>query len=225
MAVGATNLALRDLIFQGPQRNAVLHERADVFTLIPEVIEVEHGDVRFAAVDARMTEQVLPDTDPQHGGSPTRSEIKRFRKYSRAEGAKGVSWWDWQEASNTGWLAIGDPLSAFHHKVDKGYATLTTGSAGDFVLWGQEHLRGAGKNAPLSGSFDSSTRNAVKSFQKSNGLTVNGRVDKATWIALLRYPVHRSSSRLSAASAGQVTPPTAHLPAKRYEIPPAAGRH
>ena len=61
MAVGATNLALRDLIFQGPQRNAVLHERADVFTLIPEVIEVEHGDVRFAAVDARMTEQVLPD--------------------------------------------------------------------------------------------------------------------------------------------------------------------
>ena len=158
-------------------------------------------------------------------GRPSRSGIIRFRKYARAEGARGVSWWDWQEATNPQWTAVGDPLSAFNHSVDKGYATLTTGSAGDFVLWAQEHLRGAGKNAPLSGSFDSSTTNAVKSFQKSNGLTVNGRVDKSTWIALLRYPVHRSSSRLSAASAAQAEPPTAHLPAKRYEIPPAAGRH
>ena len=154
--------------------------------------------------------------------SPARSEIIRFRKYARAEGARGVSWWDWQEATNTGWKAVGDPLSAFHHGVVKDYATLSQGGGFfDLVLWAQEHLRGAGQSAPRTGVFDGATTRAVKKFQRSNGLKVNGRIDKPTWIALLRYPVARASAaRLSAASNGHSMPR-----AKRYEIPPPALRH
>jgi len=153
---------------------------------------------------------------------PARSEIIRFRKYARAEGARGVSWWDWQEATNTGWKAVGDPLSAFHHGVVKDYATLSQGGGFfDLVLWAQEHLRGAGQSAPRTGVFDGATTRAVKKFQRSNGLKVNGRIDKPTWIALLRYPVARASAaRLSAASSGHSMPR-----AKRYEIPPPALRH
>jgi hypothetical protein len=153
---------------------------------------------------------------------PSRKEIIRFRKYALAEHARGVSWWDWQEATNTGWLAIGDPLSAFHHSVVKNYATLSQGGGFfDLVLWAQEHLRGAGQSAPSSGVFDAATTRAVKGFQRSNGLTVSGRIDKRTWIALLRYPVARASAaRLSAASSSHSMPR-----AKRYEIPPPALRH
>ena len=154
--------------------------------------------------------------------NPARSEIMRFRKYARAEGAHGVSWWDWQEATNTGWKAVGDPLSAFHHSVVKGYATLSQGGGFfDLVLWAQEHLRGAGQSAPVDGVFGSSTTRAVKRFQRSKGLNVSGRIDKSTWIALLHYkPVKASAARLSAASTGHNAPR-----AKRYEIPPPALRH
>jgi hypothetical protein len=36
-----------------------LHERAEIGSFVPEVIEIENSEVRLAAVDARMIEQVV----------------------------------------------------------------------------------------------------------------------------------------------------------------------
>ncbi|MFL5782184.1 MAG: peptidoglycan-binding protein [Thermoleophilaceae bacterium] len=157
---------------------------------------------------------------------PSRKEIMRFRKYSRAEGAPGVSWWDWQEASLKEWRAVGDPMSAFSHPVETGYATLAKGDEGDLVLWAQMHLDAAGESTPLDGEFGSGTKRAVRDFQTSAGLSSTGKVDSTTWTALLGYSLKRGK-RLSKASARRtydVTPRSARLPAKRYEIRPPAER-
>jgi hypothetical protein len=158
-----------------------------------------------------------------HGG-PSRSEILRFRKYSRAEGAGGVSWWDWQEASSADWSAIGAPLDAFKGHVETHFTTLTHGADNDLVLWAQEHLAGAGQSTPVDGVFDSDTERAVKHFQEGAGLTADGKIDTDTWAALLSYsPRGGSHAGLHAASTAE--PRNARLPAKRYEIPPPAARH
>jgi peptidoglycan hydrolase-like protein with peptidoglycan-binding domain len=85
----------------------------------------------------------------------------------------------------------------------------------------------AGQAISPTGTFDSATVNAVKSFQTANGLPVTGQADAATWPALLRLapaPVvwnAKKSARASAARAGSQRngPSSAFLPAKRYEIP------
>lgn len=49
-------------------------------------------------------------------------------------------------------------------------------------------LRNAGYDiGKLDGVMGSKTRQAVKSFQKSNDLKVSGKVDKATWLKLRVY--------------------------------------
>jgi hypothetical protein len=155
-----------------------------------------------------------------HGG-PSRSEILRFRKYSRAEGAGGVSWWVWQEASSADWSAIGAPLDAFKGHVETHFTTLSLHDENDVVLWAQEHLAGAGQSTPEDGVFGSSTEKAVKRFQTHAGLPATGRIDTDTWAALLSY----SPARASVHAASLSEPRNARLPAKRYEIPPPAARH
>jgi hypothetical protein len=155
---------------------------------------------------------------------PSRKEIMRFRKYSRAEGASGVSWWDWQEASSYEWRAVGDPLSAFTHRVETGYATLSKGARGDLVVWAQQHLQAAGKSTAADGVFGSGTKTAVKSFQRGVGLEATGTIDSATWTALLGYSLDRKLAKASAAGAGATTPRSARLPAKRDEIRPPSER-
>jgi hypothetical protein len=154
---------------------------------------------------------------------PSRSEIMRFRKYAKAEGATGVSWWDWQEASSAAWDALGDSLSAFQGHVETHFATLERGAQGDLVVWAQQHLSAAGQSTSADGSFGSSTERAVKRFQKAAGLSASGRITSATWRALLSHA--SSSSRLAKVQAAETRVPlTANLPAKRYEIPPPAER-
>jgi len=155
-------------------------------------------------------------------GRPTRAGILRFRKYAKAEGAKGVSWWSWQHADSTAWKAIDAPISAFKDPVEKDYVTIS-GGKGDIVYWAQQHLRAAGQSPPVNGEFGSSTKQAVKNFQAGAGLPATGAIDTDTWVALLSYGTSRSSrTKLHAASTGE--PRTAHLPAKRYEIPPPSAR-
>jgi hypothetical protein len=67
MAVGASHLALGDLIQQCCPRDRVLDERADVRPLVTKVIEVQHLRIGLAAVDARMIHQILADAPPQFG--------------------------------------------------------------------------------------------------------------------------------------------------------------
>ena len=57
------------------------------------------------------------------------------------------------------------------------------------ILAIQERLTALGfYTGPISGNFLGNTRNAIKAFQKQNGLTVDGIVGEATWNALFNDP-------------------------------------
>jgi hypothetical protein len=171
-------------------------------------------------------------------GNPPPRQVVRFRQLSRAYGAPGVSWWDWQESSGRDWQALGRPagtLSGFTPGASM--PTLSPRSdggvfAGDLVVWAQEHLLGAGQRIKIDGSFGPETQTAVGRFQTAHGLPVTGLVDPATWHALLRYrPANVTWSRrrgktIATASRGGLTltvPASARLHARGYEIPPHLG--
>lgn len=56
---------------------------------------------------------------------------------------------------------------------------------GDDVYQVQQELQKREYNVPLTGIYDQSTENAVRDFQKSNGLDDDGVVDKRTYMYLL----------------------------------------
>jgi hypothetical protein len=168
---------------------------------------------------------------------PPARQIFRFRELSRAYGAAGVSWWDWQEATSAAWMALSRPAGAL-----TGYqpytlmAPIKKGAKGDLVVWAQEHLISAGYGLGVDGGFGGNTRRAVLGFQRSHGLTADGIVGPATWSALLRYrPVYikwsvrgtvRPAAISDAGGAGIRTAPvpsSASRPAKRDEIPQHLG--
>jgi len=178
--------------------------------------------------------------------APAAADIRRFRQLANAYGARGVSWWDWQEASASDWNAVGvavDPVPA----PPTVWPTLAAGSGGkvgskgDLVVWAQEHLNGAGQSVTVDGQYGGGTANAVSAFQSAAGLPVTGQVDAATWPALLRVApvpvdwVARAQARARASAArtasasrvlspGPNGPASAGLPAKRDEIPPGPRR-
>ena len=58
----------------------------------------------------------------------------------------------------------------------------------------QVALKNAGFDpGPIDGKMGKATRNAIKEFQKTNSLTVDGQVGKKTWSALEPY-LNKSSS-------------------------------
>jgi hypothetical protein len=176
---------------------------------------------------------------------PRAADVRRFRQLSSAYGARGVSWWVWQFASDSDW----DALGVFVDAVDRSETLWPTlhagsggkvGSKGDLVVLAQQHLAGAGQIVTIDGQFGAGTASAVGSFQTANSLPVTGEVDAETWPALLRVapaPVdwvaraNASASGARASAAGVGGPPrgvngpaSAALPAKRYEIPPGPRR-
>ena len=162
--------------------------------------------------------QLYQDPDP--------AEIARFRTLADAYGASGVSWWDWQEATDRGWQALAaplQPLGAPAPAAASAWPRLASGSRGDLVVWAQEHLVGAGAQIAVDGAFGPATQQAVRDFQSSHGLAVTGAVDAGTWPTLLNQsvaaPNWAAASRASAAGA-RTGPPSARLPARRREIPP-----
>ncbi|GAC1324602.1 MAG: hypothetical protein NVSMB25_22290 [Thermoleophilaceae bacterium] len=154
------------------------------------------------------------------------ADILRFRSLVQAAGSSGISWWDWQEATSSEFTAIGQPLTAPAARRSAAPATLSSGARGDLVVWAQEHLRGAGRAVKIDGRFGAPTKRAVTAFQSAAGLPATGAIDSATWTALLRYrPTSWRAGGASAASTagGRTGPPSAFLPAKRYEIPKHRG--
>ena len=149
--------------------------------------------------------------------SPPSSEIVRFRQLAAAAGATGVSWWSWQHTAAAGWNAIGQAIDPLPSAPAADYAVLVKGAKGDLVVWAQQHLRGAGQSLTVDGDFGSGTQAAVKSFQTSSALPATGKVDTATWQALLEHAPAKAKW-----SAG-TRPKTAKLPARRYEIRPGRG--
>ncbi|MBV9417004.1 MAG: peptidoglycan-binding protein [Solirubrobacterales bacterium] len=171
--------------------------------------------------------------------NPPMGQIIRFRQLSRTYGAAGVSWWNWQQASTTGWRSIASGAGNLTGVIATASSpVLQLHSAGDLVVWAQEHLVSAGYPTAVDGSFGPNTMAAVESFQTAQGLTVDGVVGPATWGALLRYapaPViwtHAGAVMASAADVRSVraghslrlaVPQSAHLRARRDEIAGAGG--
>jgi hypothetical protein len=165
---------------------------------------------------------------------PRATDVRRFNQLSTAYGARGVSWWVWQFASDSDWDALGAPVDPLATPPTL-WPTLRAGSdgkvgsKGDLVVWAQQHLLGAGQPVTVDGQFGGDTASAVSSFQAANSLPVTGQVDAATWPVLLKatpaqvdWTAPRASGARVARAAGTrgVTgPATAALPAKRYEIP------
>jgi peptidoglycan hydrolase-like protein with peptidoglycan-binding domain len=172
-------------------------------------------------------------------GNPPPGQVLRFRQMSRAYGATGVSWWDWQESSARDWRALGQPignLAGFTPQPSMPVLSIPSGGGiwgGDLVVWAQEHLVRAGWPVQIDGSFGAETQTAVEQFQTANGLPVTGLVDPVTWQALLRYPpakviwsTHHGQTVATAARAAAKgttlrlpVPWSARLPARGYEIP------
>ncbi len=121
-------------------------------------------------------------------GEPPPADIARFRQVAAARGAKGVSWWSWQAASDLGWQAIAAPVAPLAGPPSPtAYPALAKGARGDVVVWAQQHLIAAGQTLEPNGSFDTVMEQAVRSFQVQAYIPITGKLDAATWPALLRY--------------------------------------
>jgi hypothetical protein len=171
--------------------------------------------------------------------SPPLRQIIRFRELSRAYGAGGVSWWDWQEATAAGWGAVSRPAGILGGYVpDDPMASIGAGAQGDLVVWAQEHLVSAGQQIPVDGNFDATTLDAVENFQLAHGLTVDGIIGPETWAALLRYqpativwgapgtprrPAIARTADARRAVLSEPVPKSASLPETRNELAGAGG--
>ncbi len=120
-----------------------------------------------------------------YGGTPS-VDIFRFRQLSSAYGAKGLSFWDWQETTANGWTALGQPLTPpAGATVDTTVPLFSGGARGDQVVWMQEHLAAAEPQTPVTGIFDAATTAALTAFQAARGMPQSGTTDPASWVALL----------------------------------------
>jgi peptidoglycan hydrolase-like protein with peptidoglycan-binding domain len=118
--------------------------------------------------------------------SPSTADLLRFRDEAPLYGATGISWWDFQETSTSGWQALGAPLAALTTVTpDPDYSELAQGSKGDSVLWMQEHLAAAIPTQSTTGIFDAATTANLEQFQSAHGISPSGSAEAATWQALL----------------------------------------
>jgi peptidoglycan hydrolase-like protein with peptidoglycan-binding domain len=119
----------------------------------------------------------------------TATELLRFREEAVDYGATGVSFWDWQETSASGWSALATPLAPLTSVTpNTTYPELHSGAKGDQVLWMQEHLASAIPTQETTGYFGTQTSADVTSFQTAHAIAASGVVEAATWAALLALP-------------------------------------
>jgi hypothetical protein len=172
---------------------------------------------------------------------PGSASLRLFRRFATSFGGLPPSWWDWQETSGREWGALGAnsalrPVVGYRQEVV--HPLLKRKTAGDMVVWAQQHLVAAGAVLPVTGFFGRQTAGAVRVFKEERGLAANGVIDTETWNALLTYTPERvrwaaRPARTSAsASLGRrgeralaaTKPLSASLPARAYEIPPGPRR-
>ena len=167
------------------------------------------------------------------------AEIRRFRQVAQAYGAPGVSWWEWSPTGEASWRALGDPIvSLTQYRAATGYPPLKLKARGDYVVWAQQHLYGAGYVIPLTGFFGAATRDAVIQFQDANDLPATGTLNNVTWTELLKVKPVAVRWRKAAKNKSQAVPVgaarrggpvvaaeplSAKLPARGYEIPRRRG--
>jgi peptidoglycan hydrolase-like protein with peptidoglycan-binding domain len=159
-------------------------------------------------------------------GPPPLRELSQFRHLSASYGFDGLSWWSWQATKKPEWQRLAKPnhrLRGFQKPT--AFPLLHRGSAGDLVVWAQEHLVGAGEKIKIDGGFGRGTRAAVQDFQLRHGIPTTGTIGPLTWRALLKVkPVrvnwakpHATLSKAELPAGGE--PASASLPAVRNEIP------
>ena len=68
--------------------------------------------------------------------------------------------------------------------IEIAYQTISYGSSGEEVKKLQKSLNEKGYSLAVDGVFGSKTRDAVKDYQKKNGLSVDGIVGNNTWGSL-----------------------------------------
>jgi len=121
--------------------------------------------------------------------APKSADLQRFRALWSGYGAGGMSWWSWQSASAGTWAALSTPAPARVVAPDPGWPVLAKGTTGDQVVWLQQHLAAGDPSLKIDGRFSAATSNALKSFQRANGLPASGETDGATWAAVLARPL------------------------------------
>jgi hypothetical protein len=160
-------------------------------------------------------------------GDPPLREVRAFRKYALSYGFKGVSWWSWQDTKPAEWRLLASPINRAvpGFRRTAAFPQLHKGSAGDLVVWAQEHLVAAGEKIKVDGGFGNATRVAVEDFQSRRGLPITGTIGPLTWKSLLTVrPVkinwahpRRALTKREAPPAGE--PRSATLPTVHNEIP------
>jgi peptidoglycan hydrolase-like protein with peptidoglycan-binding domain len=122
-------------------------------------------------------------------GGVSSSDLLRFREEAVDYGATGISFWDWQETSPSGWRTLAAPLEPLTSVTpDASLTELAKGSKGDPVLWMQEHLASAVPGQEVTGIFGSQTDANLRAFQSAHGIPASSVTDAATWAALLALP-------------------------------------
>ena len=103
---------------------------------------------------------------------------------------------------------------------------LTIGMSGDTVKNVQKMLKKLGYLSSADGYFGSGTEAAVRSFQKQNGLSVDGKVGRATMTKLVSGNAKAAPSDKPAATPGGSSVRAADRAADQAEaiIPPAQAR-
>jgi peptidoglycan hydrolase-like protein with peptidoglycan-binding domain len=120
---------------------------------------------------------------------PSSADLIRFREEATLYGASGISWWDFQETSASGWSALAAPLAPLTSVTpNPSWSELAQGSKGDPVLWMQEHLASAIPAQETTGIFDATTKANLEQFQSARGISPTGVTEAATWQALLALP-------------------------------------
>ncbi len=158
--------------------------------------------------------------------NPKARTLIRFRRYM-LNYRSAPSWWSWQETNATEWSALGNAADKpiFGYRPVSTHPTQRRGARGDQVVWLQQHLYGAGFKVSVTGIFGAQTLRAVRRFQASRKLEMDGVVGNATWRRLLKVQpvrVRWSSTRsrglvagISATSSGG--PLSASTPPRRNE--------
>ncbi len=157
---------------------------------------------------------------------PRLKDLTRFQRFAASYGS-APSWWSWQETSLSEWSTLGKRLAGPYpsYRPVRTHPTSGRGARGDHVVWLQQHLVGAGFDLPITGIFGKQTRAAVRKFQKSRDMAVDGQVGNQTWNRLLKVqPVRvrwsgtRSRKSGAGVSASPRTPFSAGIPPRRNEL-------
>jgi Putative peptidoglycan binding domain len=119
--------------------------------------------------------------------NPSSAELVSFRSLASDYGASGLSLWDWQQTTASGWASLTKPLNSALTVPSPEITSplLRRGDTGDQVLWLQEHLAAAIPSQPVTGIFEADTAANLQSFQAGKGLPRTGETDASTWGYLL----------------------------------------